>query len=284
MPDSITRRPEVTLPPTVKNYCYLRHGDRQMMARIFTPAAADGPFPCLIDLHGGAWHNGDLEDRDGVGRYLGARGFTVAALNFRQGADAYPSSLADINYGIRWTKAHAARLNIDPERIAIGGPSTGGHLAMLAAMRPQDPRYAAIPLPAGLPSVDARVRAVAMQWPMINPLSRYRAANPASKWMQASLEYWHEANAAEGNPLLMLERGEKVALPKAIWIQQQPDLLHDYRDPEADFPGNEPERFASRYRAAGGDIELTYFDRERVAFATFLYLTHDFLRDALAPV
>jgi acetyl esterase/lipase len=285
MPDSLKPRPEVVLAPIVEDHCYLRHGERRMMARIFTPAGEEGPFPCLIDLHGGRWHGGDLEDRDSVGRYLGARGFVVVTLNFRQGADAYPSSLADINYGIRWIKAHAARLKVDPDRIAIGGPSTGGHLAMLAAMRPRDPRYAAIPLPAGLPPVDARVCAVVMQWPMINPLSRYRAANPASKWLQASLQYWqNEANAAEGNPMLMLERGEKVALPKTIWIQQQPDLLHDYRDPETDFPGNEPERFASYYRKAGGDIEVMHFDRERVGFATFLYLTRDFLRGALAPV
>jgi acetyl esterase/lipase len=284
MPDSMTQRPAV-LAPTVKDYCYLRHRDRRIMARVFTPAGEDSLFPCLIELHGGGWHSGDLGDRDGVGRYLAARGFVVVALNFRQGADAYPSSLTDINYGIRWVKAQAVPLRVHPKRIAIGGASTGGHLAMLAAMRPEDPRYAAIPLAAGMPSVDARVRAVVMQWPMINPLSRYVAARRTGRWLEAAAGYWqNEANLADGNPMLILERGEKVALPKGIWIQQQPDLLHDYRDPDTDFPGNEPERFVSYYRQAGGDIEIRYFNKEREAFATFLYLAHDFLRCALAPV
>src|SRR5215470_3642093 len=79
------------------------------------------------------------------------------------------------NIRLRRVKANAARLRIDPRRIALGGNSTGGHLAMLAAMRPRDARYAAIPLPDGSPRVDASVQAVVMHWPIINPLSRYRS-------------------------------------------------------------------------------------------------------------
>ncbi|MBV8494392.1 MAG: alpha/beta hydrolase [Alphaproteobacteria bacterium] len=282
MPDTIM--PLATaFPPLVKDHRYLRHGNRQLTARIFTPAREGGPFPCLIALHGGSWSVGRLQDHDGMGRFLAARGFAVVALSFRQGRDAYPSSLLDINYGIRWVKANAASLNIDPECIAIGGPSTGGHLAMLVAMRPHDARYAAIPLPAGTPRLDASVRAVAIRWPMINPLSRYRTTNGLGKWLQPAIEYWQtEANAADGNPMLILARGEKVALPRAIWIQRRPDPLHDYRDPEATFPGNEPERFVDAYQSAGGEIELACFAKTHVPFAAVLYRTHQFLRDALA--
>ena len=126
------------------------------------PRGDTGPFPCLIDLHGGGWQGGDLEDRAGLGRYAGHIGCVIVSLNFRHGADAYPSSLIDINYGIRWVKANAARFKIDTGRIAIGGTSTGGHLAMLTAMRPRERRYSAIPLPPGSPSVDASVQAVIM--------------------------------------------------------------------------------------------------------------------------
>ncbi len=62
-----------------------------------------------------------------------------------------------------------------PTPSGLSGQSSGGHLAMLAAMRPADPCYAAIPSPEGA-EVDASVRAVVMQWPVINPLSRYRNA------------------------------------------------------------------------------------------------------------
>ena len=47
----------------------------------------------------------------------------------------------------------------------------------------------------------------------------------------------------EGNPLLALERGEKVQLPPAIWFQARGDGVHDYKDTESTFPGNEPQRF-----------------------------------------
>ena len=157
---------------TTEDVTYLRHGDRSIAARVFKPEGA-GPYPCYVDLHGGAWNNGDLNDRTGLGEYLAERGYAMVTLNFRHGPDGYPTTLADIHYGIRWTKAHAKELNIDPNRVSIGGASSGGHLAMLVAMRPNDQRYAAIPSPSG---VDASVKAVVMQWPVINPLSRYRHA------------------------------------------------------------------------------------------------------------
>ena len=62
----------------------------------------------------------------------------------------------------------------------------------------------------------------------------------------------------EGNPMLLLERGEKVPMPPALWVQGRPDIVHDYHDDDSDFPGNEPERFVSNYRKAGGDIDIVY--------------------------
>jgi hypothetical protein len=64
----------------------------------------------------------------------------------------------------------------------------------------------------------------------------------------------------EGNPMLILERGEKVVMPPALWIQGRPDPTHDYRDPVGTFDGNEPERFAYNYRKAGGSLDLLYID------------------------
>jgi acetyl esterase len=255
---------------TTENVCYLKHGSREIMARVFKPEGA-GPFPCFIDLHGGAWNNGDLEDRTGLGEYMAARGYVMLTLNFRHGPDAYPTTLQDIHYGIRWAKAHASELKIDPNKIGIGGASSGGHLAMLVSMRPNDPRYNSIPGPSG---VDSSVKAVIMMWPVINPLSRYRhakrlvAAGNAPGWavgMDKKHEtYWgDEATMREGNPMTILESGEKVVMPPAIWIQGRPDMTHDYHDPDGGFPGNEPERFVSNYRKAGGDIEITYFDNEK---------------------
>ncbi|MBV9117864.1 MAG: alpha/beta hydrolase [Acetobacteraceae bacterium] len=241
-----------------------------LQARLFTPEGA-GPFPAVIDIHGGAWCGGDLTDGQSRNEALAGAGFFVAAINFRHGPDGYPTSLADINYATRWVKEHASELRVRPDRVGLSGNSSGGHLAMLAAMRPRDPRYAALPLPSG--SADASVEAVAMLWPVINPLSRYRhalrardSANPPA-WVGDIPErhdrYWRdEAAMAEGNPMLALERGEAVALPPALWVQGRPDdAPHDYRDPESPFPGNEPERFVANYRRAGGSIELVDVDQ-----------------------
>src|SRR5271166_1494435 len=71
--------------------------------------------------------------------------------------------------------------------------------------------------------------------------------------------YWKtEAAMIEGNPMLLLERGEKVPTPPALWVQGRPDIVHDYHDDDSSFPGNEPERFVSNYRKADGDIDIVY--------------------------
>jgi acetyl esterase/lipase len=262
---------------TTQDVEYLRHGDRRFMARLFKPQGA-GPFPAIIEIHGGAWCNGDLNECQIYAEGFARAGLAVASIDFRHAADGYPTSLADINYAIRWVKANASELNTRADLIGSAGQSSGGHLAMLAAMRPNDPRYAAIQLPSSAPAVDATVRAVAMLWPVINPLSRYRhalrardSANPPA-WVgsipQRHDTYWKtEAAMAEGNPVLILERGEKVLTPPAIWIQGRPDIVHDYRDPDSPIPANEPERFTANYRKAGGDIELLYVDNATKAGA-----------------
>ena len=106
---------------------------------------------------------------------MASHGIVSIALDFRSGNEApYPASVQDINYAVRWAKSRASELKTRPDLVGISGQSSGGHLAMLVAMRPHDPRYTAIPLPAGSPAHDATVRCVVMSWPVINPLSRYR--------------------------------------------------------------------------------------------------------------
>jgi acetyl esterase/lipase len=266
-----TQTEEITRNFTTEEIEYLRHGDRALKLRLYRPAGA-GSFPVVIDLHGGAWTKGDLNECTDRAEYLAGAGLADAAIDFRHAEDGYPTSLQDINYAIRWLKTEAANLQLDPGRIGITGQSSGGHLAMLAAMRPRDPRYMEIALRGG--TNDASVRCVGMTWPVINPLSRYRNAlrlrasdNPPA-WTADIPErhdtYWSTEEAmAEGNPLLALERGEAVLTPPAIWIQGKPDPIHDYRDPDGGSDLNEPERFAKDYRDAGGEIEVVYIDQAK---------------------
>jgi acetyl esterase/lipase len=258
----------------VQDVEYLRHGDKPLLARVFKPRGT-GPFPALVDLHGGAWCMSDRLSDKLRHEMLAGHGYVVVSLDWRIGSEgAYPKSLEDINYAIRWVKANAKELKTRPDLVGISGQSSGGHLAMLAAMRPRDPRYTKIPLPAGSPAVDATVTCVVMSWPVINPLGRYRYAKRqgalpnAPAWPPGIIDRHHqfwgdEANMSEGNPMLILERGEKVELPPAIWHQGRGDIMHDYKD--EDFKGSDTEapRFAANYRKAGGEIELCYFDTDR---------------------
>ncbi len=275
---------------TTEDIEYLRHGDAALTLRLHRPAGA-GPFPTVVDLHGGAWCKNDLSACGPRDEALAEAGYAAAALDFRHAGDGYPTSLIDINYAVRWLKAHAGDYGLDASRVALVGQSSGGHLAMLAAMRPEDSRYASVALEAGAPDVDARVQCVGMLWPVINPLSRYRnalrerAKSPPAEWVGDIPEshdlYWvTDEKMTDGNPVVALETGEAIETPPAIWIQGRPDPVHDYLDPESDLGLNEPERFVHRYREAGGDIELVDIDNAARASASIDPLTA-FLRKHL---
>ena len=87
---------------------YLRHGDTPLMARLYKPRGS-GPFPIMVELHGGAWVGGNRLNGDAANEALAKRGVIVAALDFRTPPESpYPASLSDIHYGIRWCKTQAA--------------------------------------------------------------------------------------------------------------------------------------------------------------------------------
>ena len=112
---------------------YLCHGDKPLIARVFTPRG-EGPFPALVECHGGAWC---LSNRLGERlrhEAMASQGIVSIALDFRSGTeDPYPASVADINYAVRWTKANARALKTRPDLVGLSGQSSGGHLAMLVA-------------------------------------------------------------------------------------------------------------------------------------------------------
>lgn len=248
---------------------YLRHGDTPLLLRLFKPSGT-GPFPLIVELHGGAWCRGDRANDTALNEALAKSGVVVAALDWRMPPVAsYPASLMDINYAVRWLKTRARELRSRAELVGIMGSSSGGHQAMLAAMRPRDLRYSALPLPASTAQVDASVRCVVMCWPVIDPLSRYHYAKDlktrggshaefADRVLPNHDQFWSSEEAmAEGSPTRALQRGEKVELPPALYIQGTADMAH----PKAAL-----ERFVETYRKAGGHLELELFEGEAEGF------------------
>ncbi len=96
---------------TVADFNYIEHADGPQRLRLFMPVGT-GPFPLVVDIHGGAWCNMDLKDCEPRDLTLARNGFAVAALNFRHAGSGYPTSLVDINYAVRWLKSHAGKLNL----------------------------------------------------------------------------------------------------------------------------------------------------------------------------
>jgi acetyl esterase len=109
--------------------------------RLYIPATdAAGPLPCLVFFHGGGWVVGDLETHDHVCRYLAhGAGVCVIAVDYRLAPEhPFPSGFEDCLAAVHWAAGNAASLNIDPQRLAIGGDSAGGNLAAAVAIALRD--------------------------------------------------------------------------------------------------------------------------------------------------
>ena len=226
---------------------------RMLMARIYQPQGP-GPFPTVLDLHGGAWNRKDRFAEEPMDRALAASGLLVVAVDLTVAPEApYPACVQDANYAVRWLKTKAQTWNGDTAKIGVYGSSSGGHVAELLAMRPRDRRYNAIAL-AGAPNIDATVAYIATRSPISNTFARYENAERRSnasmvknnKTFFVPWETIHEANPQE-----ILEREEKVVVVPFLIMQ---GALDDNVLPEVQ------EEFVKTYRAAGGECEYHLFE------------------------
>lgn len=222
------------------------------MARVYQPQG-EGPFPALLDVHGGAWNDQDRTANAPADERLAASGILVVAIDVRLAREApYPGSVADVNYGIRWLKAKAREWNGEPETLGALGSSSGGHVLELCAMRPHDARYTMYPLPEA-PHLDATLMYVIARSPISNPLARYEQAQKmqrATLITNSELYFSPWDTIFDGNPQRILERGEAVILPPMFVLQGE---LDDNVLPAVQ------EHFVATYRAAGGKIDYEVF-------------------------
>ena len=119
---------------------YAKVGGTSLRLDLYTPSGAPSGLPTLLYLHGGAWALGDKSDA-AVERLMPivANGFAVASANYRLVPSVtYPAPIHDVKAAVRWLRANAGDLGLDPARIALGGASAGGHLASLSALTTGD--------------------------------------------------------------------------------------------------------------------------------------------------
>jgi acetyl esterase/lipase len=237
----------------VKDLVYQRNGDKARLARLYQPSGS-GPFPAVLQVHGGAWSNKNRTDGQNTALDLAAAGIVVLSIDFRNSPEApYPASLQDINLGIRWLKAHAGEFGSSADRVGAYGTSSGGHQALLAAIRPDDPRYRALPLQEA-PDMDAKLAFVVSGWGVLFPLERYKLAKAQGRpdlTVNHDTFFGSEATQLEATPALIIESGEKVYLPPAFVFQGTKD---EWTTVEL------AQRFAADYRGAGGTLDLLLLD------------------------
>lgn len=239
---------------------YSHHLPEPLLAKVYQPQGA-GPFPTLMDVHGGAWNFGTRNNNELMDTSLASNGLLVVAVDFRLAPQhPFPAQTVDVNYATRWVKAHASDFNGDSRFLGGLGSSSGGQTIMLSAMRPRDPRYCSVPFDEA-PEVDAALSFVLACWPVLDPYARYLFAKRESeRLVGASLGYFvNEENMRLGNPQLILERGDEADLPPMLVVQGTAD---------DNVPLSIPQRFEEAYRGAGGSINVEWFEGQAHAFAS----------------
>ncbi len=221
-----------------------------LSARIYRPEGASGRGAVVIDVHGGAWNSQDRTLGARYDRALAAAGITAVAIDFRDGRQAlHPAGAQDVAAAVGWVCERAAELGVDAGRLGLIGSSSGGHLALYAAL------------------TMVSVRWVGAFWPPTDPLGRYRYARErigapvpegqafdAERLVASTEAYFGTQEAmAEASISAVLRQGRARHLPPA-WVVRAGDDLN--------VPSSMLDELAAAYRAAGGHIELSEYPGE----------------------
>ncbi|HYB43207.1 MAG TPA: alpha/beta hydrolase [Candidatus Methylomirabilis sp.] len=237
----------------------------EIAVRLYSPGGA-GPHPVLVFYHGGGWVIGDLYTHDGVCRSLtNAAACAVASVDYRLAPESkYPVAPEDSYAALGWIVANAARLGVDPRRVAVGGDSAGGNLSTVVALMARDRRG---------PALLQQVLIYPVTSDDLDTPSYHENATGYVLTREAMRWFWRhylvrpeQGEEAYASPL----RATSLAgLPPALVITAECDPLRD-----------EGEAYAARLRDAGVPVALT---RYTGMFHGFVRMTR-FLDKARAAV
>jgi acetyl esterase len=217
----------------------------EIPVRIYTPEGS-GPFPVLVFFHGGGWVICNLDTHDGSCRNLAkGAGCVVVSVDYRLAPEhKFPAAVEDCYAATKWVAEHAAEINGDPGRIAIGGDSAGGNLTAVVAQLARDQ---------GGPRLVFQL--------MIYPATQFGAQTTSMKensegyfLTKADMDWFegHYLNSKEDrlNPLAspMLAK-DLSGLPPALIITAEYDPLRD-----------EGEQYGQKLREAGVLVTISRYD------------------------
>lgn len=99
-----------------------------------------GRYPAVVTIYGGSWARGSPAESEALGRFLAARGYVVAALDYRHApAYRFPAQVEDVAAGLAFVRSQAEDFEIKRDRMALLGWSAGAHLAMLTGFQSDEP-------------------------------------------------------------------------------------------------------------------------------------------------
>ena len=221
--------------------------------RVYTPEGR-GPFPALVYLHGGGWVAGDLEMVDPSCTMLtNWAGAVVISVNYRLAPEhKFPAPVTDCYAATQWVSSNAAELNVDPERIAVGGDSAGGNLAAAVSVVARD---------SGTPDLAFQL----LFYPVTNldyETNSYRENGDGYFLTTDMMRYfWGHYLESEdigrdmrASPLLMEDAS---GLPPTFVVTAEFDPLRD-----------EGEAYAELLREAGNDVTVKRYDGQIHGFVT----------------
>ncbi len=115
-----------------RDVVYGRGGDRDLKLDLFLPKEQGPARPAIVFVHGGGWSGGNRLAFQRQAAHLAGKGYVGACVEYRLSGEAkFPAALEDCKAAVRWVRAEAKRLNVDPDRIAAVGGSAGGHLVAM---------------------------------------------------------------------------------------------------------------------------------------------------------
>ncbi|HEX2660052.1 MAG TPA: alpha/beta hydrolase [Polyangia bacterium] len=144
-----------------KTVTYATVDGHELGLDVYPPKRAGDPgagAPAIIVIHGGGWSSGDKGDASKFSHWLAQQGYAVFDIDYRTKPQPnWKSATGDVKCAIGWVKQHATspEWKVDPKRITLLGRSAGGHLALLAAYTPGDPK-----LPPSCDAPDTSVESV----------------------------------------------------------------------------------------------------------------------------
>jgi acetyl esterase/lipase len=127
---------------TERDVEYTNPQDAHLKLDLAKPKTIEGLAPAVVCIHGGGWAGGDRAHWRGICEHLARRGYVAVTISYRFApAHPFPAAINDAKAAVRWLRANAQRLKIDPERIGALGDSAGGHLSQFLGVTGGVPEF-----------------------------------------------------------------------------------------------------------------------------------------------